>query len=81
MRAINISEFKAKCLAILQEVSRTSEPITVLKHGRPLVLVSPAVGEASEIPQRTLLRTVEIVGDIIAPVTEPEAWDAEKGQL
>lgn len=81
MRTINISEFKAKCLAILEEVSRTSDPITVLKRGKPLVLVSPAVDPGARTPQETLLGTVEILGDILEPVIEAEAWQAEKGKL
>lgn len=68
-------------MAILQEVSRTSEPIMVLKHGKPLVFVSPAVEPDTKMPQEDLLGTVEIVGDILEPVIEAEAWEAEKGKL
>jgi PHD/YefM family antitoxin component YafN of YafNO toxin-antitoxin module len=36
MRTINASEFKAKCLAILDEVAATGEMVTILKHGEHL---------------------------------------------
>jgi prevent-host-death family protein len=41
-RTIPASEFKAKCLAILDQVSATGEEIIVTKHGRPVAHVSAA---------------------------------------
>lgn len=68
MREIRASEFKAKCLAILDEVDRTGEPVTILKRGRPVArLVPPELGQ-SEFPQQALFGTVEILGEIIEPV-------------
>ena len=79
MRAIRASEFKAKCLAILDEVERTGEPVTILKRGRPVArLVPPAVGD-SEYPQQALFGTVEILGDIVEPVLPAMDWEAEGG--
>ena len=77
MRAIRASEFKAKCLAILDEVERTGETITILKRGRPVArLVPPALGEG-EYPQQALFGTVEILGDIVEPVLPAGDWEAE----
>lgn len=77
MREIRASEFKAKCLAILDEVERTGEPVTILKRGRPVArLVPPAIGQ-NRYPQQALFGTVEILGDIIEPVFPAEAWEAE----
>lgn len=45
MLDINAGEFKAKCLALMQQVADTGEPLTVLKHGKPLVTLTPAVTE------------------------------------
>ncbi len=70
MREIRASEFKAKCMAILDEVERTGEEVVILKRGRPiarLVQVPPALGK-EEYPQRSLRGTVEILGDIVEPV-------------
>lgn len=76
MRSIRASEFKAKCLAILDEVAQTGEPVTILKRGRPVArLVPPALGQ-SEYPQRALLGTVEILGDVVEPVLPAEEWEA-----
>ena len=36
-----VSEFKAKCIAVLKEVQRTREPLVVMLRGKPLVTVRP----------------------------------------
>jgi len=72
------SEFKAKCLAILDEVRRTGEPVTITKHGRPVARVVPAVAEDVAHPQDTLKGTVQILGDVLEPVLPAEAWEAER---
>ena len=48
MLDINVGEFKAKCLALMQQVADTGEPLTVLKHGKPLVTLTPAVANKSK---------------------------------
>jgi prevent-host-death family protein len=52
-REIPASEFKAKCLALLDEVAETRETLVVTKRGRPVAHVVPA-----EAP-RSLIGTVE----------------------
>ena len=37
-----MTEFKAKCLALLSEVGRNGGTITVTKRGKPLASVGPA---------------------------------------
>lgn len=39
-RVIKASEFKAKCLKLIDEVALTGEPIVVTKRGRRVVTVS-----------------------------------------
>jgi prevent-host-death family protein len=39
---VNVTEFKAKCLALLEEVGERGGTITVTKRGRPLATVRPA---------------------------------------
>ena len=41
MKEIQISTFKAECLRLLDEVSRTKEGLTVTRHGKPLVVINP----------------------------------------
>lgn len=76
MKTINASEFKAKCLAILDEVAETGEVVTILKHGRPVAqLVAPAP-RATGFPQDTLAGSVEFLSDVVEPVIDSEAWEA-----
>ena len=77
MKEINASEFKAKCLAILEEVAQTGQPVTILKRGKPIAQLVPSVPRHGRFPQDMLMGTVHIQGDIEAPVLPPEAWDVE----
>jgi len=77
MQTINATEFKAKCLAILDEVSATGEGVTILKRGRPIAQLLPAVDRAQGYPQERLAGSVEVLGDIVAPALPTDAWEAE----
>lgn len=41
MEEISISEFKAKCLALLDEVNKTKKPLRVTRHGKVIADVVP----------------------------------------
>lgn len=77
MRTLSATEFKARCLALLDEVAATGEVITVLKHGKPVAQLVPAVARAGGYPQGALAGSVEFLGDVMAPVLEPDEWEAE----
>lgn len=81
MRTINASEFKAKCLAILDEVAATGEELTILKRGRPVARLTAPLGERESHPQDELRGTVVFHGDVVEPALPAEAWDAERGSL
>lgn len=80
MKTINASDFKAKCLAMFDEIATTGEAITVFKHGKPIAEIFPAVDREKGYPQETLKGTVEILGDIVSPVLPAEDWKAEGGE-
>jgi prevent-host-death family protein len=54
MQTINVSEFKAKCLALLDEVARNGEGIVILKRGKPVARVVPVSGDGDGFPQDAL---------------------------
>jgi len=81
MRSIRASEFKAKCLAILDEVERTGETVTILKRGRAVARLLPPVPAEGRYPQHALFGTVRVVGDIVDPVLPAEDWNAMRGEL
>ena len=75
MRTVNASDFKARCLAILDDVARTGEPVVILRRGRVVAeLIRPVA--AAKYPQDTLIATVEFLGDVVGPVLDPETWEA-----
>ena len=79
MIEINASEFKAKCLAILDEVFASGQTVTILKRGKPVAQLVPPVHRDEGWPQKSLAGSVEIIGDVIEPALEPEVWEAESG--
>lgn len=73
METINASDFKTHCLAILDRVAKTGEPLLVLKRGRPVAKLIPAAdGERSL--QDELAGTAQEVGDIVAPALPASDW-------
>ena len=77
MKTMNVSDFKARCLRVLQDLANDGEGITILNRGRPIAQVLPAVPREDGHPQYSLRGTVEIRGDIIEPVLSADAWEAE----
>jgi prevent-host-death family protein len=65
---IAISEFKVKCLAVLERVRKTRTPIRITRDGKPVAEVIPSspVQERSAWI-RSMKNSVEILGDIISP--------------
>jgi prevent-host-death family protein len=66
-RTISASQFKAQCLALLDEVAATGEEIVVTKRGRAVARVSPPTEPASlrgsvkfNVPDQELLEPLGI---------------------
>ena len=78
MRTISASEFKAKCLKILDDVADTGESVTILKRGRPVALLGPAAPVQERFPQHILAGTVRTRGNIVAPALPLESWEAAR---
>ncbi|MGI0149190.1 MAG: type II toxin-antitoxin system Phd/YefM family antitoxin [Thermoplasmata archaeon] len=68
-RIVGAGEFKAKCLAFLDEVSQTGAELLVTKRGKPVARVLPAVEPPS------LRNSVLWEGDIVSPIGEK--WNAD----
>ena len=74
MKHIPAGQFKAQCLAIMDKVSKSGEPVVVTKHGKPVVKLVPAAKQEDEI-FNYMAGKVKIVGDIVGPVTPPDDWE------
>lgn len=74
MQTIQISEFKAKCLALVDVVASSGEVLIVTKNGRPVAEVHPYSGGRAGSPFG-MHTEVQILGDIVSPGDE-DAWEA-----
>ena len=75
MRTIKASEFKAKCLKIMDEVAATGEPVIITKNGVPITQLIPAK-RRPETLFGALKGSILYMGDIISPIDEE--WAAER---
>ena len=75
---VSATEFKAKCLAILDRVQRTGEAVVITKRGKIVARVVPAHPSDAK-PWLTLRGTkVEWHGDPFAPAVDEEDIEALK---
>lgn len=76
MSTMSISQFKATCLAVLERVRATGEPLLITKHGVPVAQVlPPPPPSVSASAFGCLAGTAEIVGDLLDPLPA-EDWEA-----
>jgi len=73
MQTIKASEFKAKCLKLMDQVAQTGHPLTITKNGVPVAKLVPVTPGATHVfgLHRGLM---DICGDIESPVDVD--WDA-----
>jgi prevent-host-death family protein len=76
MDSIPISKFKATCLAVLERVRQTGEPIRVTRRGLPVAEIVPSTPPATPASWLgQLAGTGQIVGDLVAPVVDDAEWE------
>ena len=76
---ISISEFKATCLKVIDQVKNTGLSIVVTKRGEPYALVSkPPELQKQETWIGKYKNVIKITGDIIEPATDETEWNALK---
>ena len=76
MEQVNATDFKARCLAILDRVQQTGERIVILKRGRPVAELGPATRLGDKYPQLELKGTVAVLGDIVGPAIPEQYWES-----
>jgi len=77
MTTIQASEFKAKCLALMDQVARTGETILVTKNGKPVAELRPHRPPRIKSPLGLHKGRSVILGDIIEPL-DTISWKALK---
>jgi prevent-host-death family protein len=77
MQEIAISEFKAKCLSILEQVEKTKSPVRITRHGKPVADVVPTVQDVDRATLFGCMRdSIQILGDIVSPVIDLDEIEA-----
>ena len=75
MKVVKASEFKAKCLKLMDEVAESGEPLLITKNGKPVAELGPVTRK-----RRSLIGAhegqIKILGDIISPIDVE--WEAER---
>ena len=64
-QVIGVTEFKAKCLALLDQIGQKGGTLTVTKRGRPLATVGPVKRRPFKSSEGILAGKVKIIGDIV----------------
>ena len=64
MRTMQAAKFKAQCLAVIDEVQKTGQPVLVTKRGKPVARLIPEVTDVDEIFD-SMRGKAKIVGDIM----------------
>ena len=71
---VTATEFKARCLRLMEEVSRTRRPVLITKRGRVVAQLAPP----PPAPRRPWLRlrgSATFVGDVLSPAVRDEDID------
>jgi prevent-host-death family protein len=71
-RRMAAGEFKARCLAVLDDVQLSGREVVITKRGRPVAKVVP-IGHAPVVPIADL---IVHQGDLVSPIDVE--WDAER---
>ena len=81
MKTVKASEFKAKCLKLMDQVAETGETLVITKNGRPAAQLGPVTPLGPVVSKPATLfgahrGQIRIKGDIVGPLDE--AWEAEQ---
>ena len=74
-RTIKASEFKAKCLKLMDEVAESGEEIVITKNGRPISRLAPYRKKSPGLFFGRDRDNIQILGDIVSPM--PPEWYAK----
>jgi prevent-host-death family protein len=76
VKEVAISEFKAKCLALLEQVRATKKPLRITRFGKPVAeVVPPTAVDDRAAWIGSMKDTMKITGDIVSPATDEDEWE------
>lgn len=78
MGDIAATEFKARCLELMDRVAEYRETYIITKRGKPVAKLAPVEPKPKDSLFGCLRDKVKITGDIIKPALPAEAWKTLK---
>ena len=75
MEEIQISKFKATCLAVLDRVGTTRKPVLVTRFGKPVAQVLPPPQRPAGEWLGAMQDEGEILDDLVAPAVDLSEWE------
>ncbi len=72
-KTIPAGTFKARCLAIMDEVQSKRQAVLITKRGKPVAKLVPVEKETDDF-FNFMKGKGTIVGDVVAPALTPEEW-------
>lgn len=78
-RVVNVTEFKAKCLALLDDIGERGGSITITKRGRPLATVGAAHQPKWKSPEGSWAGKVVIARGALEADTS-DLWEVVVGE-
>lgn len=73
MAQISASQFKARCLSLMDEVASSGDVLVISKNGKPVAELHPCRSQRRANPFGLHPQT-RLLDDVIAPLDEP--WSA-----
>jgi antitoxin (DNA-binding transcriptional repressor) of toxin-antitoxin stability system len=64
-QVVSVTEFKAKCIGLLNQIAEEGGTVTVTKRGKPMATVERAKRKPFRSSEGILAGKVRIVGDIV----------------
>ena len=74
MKRVPATEFKARCLELMDRVSEKRETYVITKRGKAVAKLVPVEWKRRELLFGRLRGMAEEVGDIVSPVVPASAW-------
>lgn len=75
MKKMPAGQFKSQCLAIMDQVHESGEPVLITKHGKPIAKLVPAQKKGEDI-FGFMIGRARIIGDIMTS-TPAEDWESQ----
>ena len=76
---VNVTEFKAKCLALIRDVEAGKLSVTVTRRGKPVAVLGPVEPKAFKSSRDSWKGKTKILGDIVN-TDWSDRWDMYNGR-